>query len=101
MLAYLPIETRSRLRWGAQLRGIGLFEEEKRIGVRPFFSAPEKDWLSPFLPFSYSKVWKPLGAIGMNYISVSLKGPKLKILPLLDPHWPYYHPCFGLYGMVC
>jgi hypothetical protein len=100
ILAYLPIETRSRLRWGAQLQGIGLFEEEKQIGVRPFFSAQQKDWLSPFLPFSYSKIWNHLGAIGMNYVSVSLKGSQSKILPLFDPQSPYYHAWFGLYAIV-
>ncbi len=102
-LASLPIGARSRLRLGVRVRSLGLFEEEKKIGVRPFFSIPNGQfghWLSPLLPLSYSKVWKEHGITGMNYVSVSLKGSRSETLPLYDPCSPYYHAWFCVYALI-
>ena len=99
-LARLPTGSRTRLRAGARLRGIGVFAEERRMGIRPCLSPGETHWLAPFLPLSYTKVWQPLGVTGMNYVSVSLLGRSSETLPILDPCSPYYHAWFGVYAIL-
>jgi hypothetical protein len=91
---------RSRLRWGARLRSVGTFAEERGIGARPRLSPRNAHWLAPFLPLSYTKVWQPLGVRGMNYISVSLRGARPARLPLFDPRSAYYHAWFGVYAIL-
>ena len=100
-LAAVPMDLRSKIRLAARLRNIGAFEEETHIGARPFFSGPTDHWLSPLLPSSYSRVWKPHGVSGMNYISVALKDSRegSGLLPIFDPLSPYYQAWFGVYAL--
>lgn len=100
-LARVPFGLKSKIKLVARLRNIGSFEEEMRTGSRPFFSGPTGHWLSPLLPLSYSRVWKPLGVSGMNYVSVALADarPESGLLPIFDPLSPYYQAWFGVYAL--
>lgn len=99
-LARVPLGMKPKIKLVARLRNMGSFEEEIRIGCRPFFSGPTGHWLSPLLPLSYSRVWQPLGVSGMNYISVALADarPESGLLPIFDPLSPYYQAWFGVYA---
>jgi hypothetical protein len=102
MLAQIPFELATKIKWAARFRNLGAFEEELRTGARPVFNGPTEHWLSPLLPLSYTKVWRPHGVDGMNYISIALKGleENANLLPIFNPLSPYYQAWFGVYALI-